>query len=494
MDKREVLEAAKRELARRRLARSSRTSLLDFVSYTMPKFSVSDHHRVLCAALERVAKGELKRLIVMMPPRHGKSEIASRRFPAWYLGAYPDRQIIAASYNSELASDFGRDVRNIVAGEEYADVFETKLAADSQSANRWHTSAGGSYVSAGIGTAITGRGAHCLLLDDPIKDREEADSQVSRQRVWDWYTSTAYTRLMPGGAVILIQTRWHTDDLAGRLMVSQERFGGDVWEVISLPALDSGGKALWPAWYSEEDLARIRTVIGPRDWSALYMQTPLPDGRGEFNRQWLRWYDGVLTGSGMNTYIVVDPAGAKKLTSDRTAMWVVGLNSDGNYYVLDAVYDRLNLAERVRELMRLHRKYKPMRVGYEKYGKDSDIEALKMIQERENYRFDVQELGGRLRKEDRVRRLIPFFEQSRIYLPSTLFKTDFEGRTIDVIEQFLVEEYDRFPVGKHDDGLDCLARILDDDLHAYFPSGSQETHSEWRKQYRRAAGGSAWAM
>lgn len=153
-----------------------------------------------------------------MPPRHGKSELASRRFPAWYLGRHPDKQIIAASYNSELASDFGREVRNIVASPEYSKLFAVSLAQDSKAANRWHTDKGGMYVAAGVGTAITGRGAHIGLIDDPFKDQEEADSEVIRDKVYNWYTSTFYTRLMPGGGIALIQTRWHDDDLAGRLL------------------------------------------------------------------------------------------------------------------------------------------------------------------------------------------------------------------------------------------------------------------------------------
>lgn len=427
--------------------------------------------------------------MVFMPPRHGKSELASRRFPAWYLGANPTKQIIASSYNSELAGDFGRDVRNIVGSKEYQALFGVRLAEDSQAANRWHTDKGGSYVAAGVGTAITGRGAHILLIDDPIKDREEADSSHTRNRVWDWYTSTAYTRLMPGGAVVLIQTRWHEDDLAGRLLTAQNRTGGDKWDVLELKAINDEGEALWPEWYPVEELDRIRHVVGPRDWSALYQQSPVPDGRSEFRRDWLCWYHDALTGAGMNVYLIADPAGEKKKTSDRTAMWVVGLNADGNYYLLDFLYDRMNLTERAREIMRLHRKWKPLRVGYEKYGKDSDIEAIKMIQERENYRFDIVQLGGSLKKEDRIRRLVPLFEQKKVYMPPTKHVTLTDGRTVDLIEQFLTEEYDRFPVAAHDDGLDCLARILDPDMNAIFPLIEVEPE----RYRRRNTSGSAWA-
>lgn len=223
--------------------------------------------------------------MINMPPRHGKSELASRRFPAWYIGRNPNKQIITASYSSDLATDFGREVRNIVASEEFGHVFPTvRLAQDSQAAWRWNTNQGGAYVAAGVGTGISGRGADILLIDDPFKDRQEADSETTRERVWNWYTSTAYTRLMPGGAIVIIQTRWHEDDLSGRLL-ERMTMGGDQWEVLSLPA-EQGGVALWPEWFDLDRLNEIKAAIGPRDWSALYQQAPAPDEGTYFQRDW----------------------------------------------------------------------------------------------------------------------------------------------------------------------------------------------------------------
>ena len=250
--------------------------------------------------------------MIFMPPRHGKSELASRRFPAWFLGNYPDRSIIAASYNSDLANDFGRDVRNIVASNEYNVLFNTELAADSKSAGRWHTDKGGGYVAAGVGTAITGRGAHVLLIDDPFKDRESADSEVIREKTYKWYLSTAYTRLEGvvteqdsdalwndqkeamkegsafQGAVVLIQTRWHEDDLAGRLLRDMEE-GADQWEVLSLPAIDND-EALWPAKYPIERLGEIKKALSAREWESLYQQRPTPDEGIFFTRSMFNWY------------------------------------------------------------------------------------------------------------------------------------------------------------------------------------------------------------
>jgi predicted phage terminase large subunit-like protein len=190
------------ELLKRRKARAG---LIPFTEYTNHAYEPAPPHSEIAEKLEAVERGEIDRLMIFMPPRHGKSELASRRFPAWYMGRNPQKQIIAASYNSDLASDFGREVRNIIRTNEFSRLFNVKLAEDSRAAGRWNTDAGGAYVAAGVGTAVTGRGAHILLIDDPVKDREEAESELRRDTIWNWYTSTAYTRLMPGGSVILIQ-------------------------------------------------------------------------------------------------------------------------------------------------------------------------------------------------------------------------------------------------------------------------------------------------
>lgn len=220
--------------------------------------------------------------MIFTPPRHGKSELVSRRWPARYLGKFPDRQFISCSYGKDLAADFGRDVRNIIQSQEYKRLFpDVTLAADSSAKDKWHTNKGGVYLSSGVGGGITGRGADILSIDDPVKDRAEAESLVIRDGVWNWYTSTAYTRLMKGGAVVVTMTRWHEDDLAGRLLAAEET-GGDKWTKISLPAFNADGSALWPERYPVETLRQIEHAIGPRDWGALYEQDPRPLEGGLF--------------------------------------------------------------------------------------------------------------------------------------------------------------------------------------------------------------------
>ncbi len=279
--------AAVTELARRK---SGRETLLGFTRYTFPRYQVAGHHRLICDALGRVERGQCLRQMIFMPPRHGKSELASRRFPPYFLGRDPDREVISASYGADLAVDFGRDVRNIVASGEFGALFpNVRLASDSGAKNRWHTNHRGGYVSAGVGSAITGRGADLLNIDDPVKDRAEAESETVRNSVWAWYRSTAYTRLMKDAAIVLTMTRWHEDDLAGRLLEQAEK-DGDRWEVLCLPAFDGvsspeypSGRALWPERYDEEALNQIRNVLELREWGALYEQNPRPSGSSFFD-------------------------------------------------------------------------------------------------------------------------------------------------------------------------------------------------------------------
>lgn len=284
-----LLQALEAEKGRRAIARAD---LLAFTHYTFAQYEAAPHHRRIARTLEAVERGEIDRLMVTMPPRHGKSEEVTIRFPAWALGRNPKRQIITACYNADLANGFGRAVRNIVSSPCYGNIFKARLARDSQAANRWNTRDGGAYIAAGVGTAITGRGADIFIIDDPLKDRAEAESELRRQAVWDWYTSTAYTRLMPGGAVIIVQTRWHEDDLAGRLLSHQER-GGDQWHRLDLPAINGEGQALWPERYPLPALLRIKAAIGPRDWSALYQQSPSPDDGEFFRRAWFDMFEAA---------------------------------------------------------------------------------------------------------------------------------------------------------------------------------------------------------
>lgn len=420
-------------------------SLIAFTEYTNFGYVSAAHHRLIAQKLEAVERGEIDRLAIFMPPRHGKSELASRRFPAWYLGRNPDRQIIAASYNSDLASDFGREVRNIVASPEYAAVFDTRLREDSRAAERWNTDQGGSYVAAGVGTAVTGRGAHILLIDDPLKDREEADSEIRRQRVWEWYTSTAYTRLMPGGAVILIQTRWHEDDLAGRLL---NQASGDRWEVLELPALDEAGKALWPEWYNAQSLDRIRAAIGPREWSALYQQRPSPDDGDYFKAEWLRPYDTppareTLRVYGGSDYAVTADGG------DYTVHAVVGLDPEGRMYLLDLWRKQASTEEWIEAFCDLVKEWKPIGWAEETGQIRSGVGPFLDRRQRERNAYVVREQ-------------FPTRGDKAVRAQSIRGRMALEGLYVPISASWypaLRSELLSFPAGKHDDQVDALGLV-----------------------------------
>ena len=429
--------------------RQARKSLLQFTEYTNPLYARAGHHERIAAKLEAVERGEIDRLMIFMPPRHGKSELASKRFPAWALGRNPRRQIIAASYNSDLANDFGRSVRNIVAEPEFGQVFPSvTLAQDSQAANRFNTSSNGSYIAAGVGTAVTGRGADIGLIDDPFKDREEADSERRRDLVWDWYRSTFYTRLMPGAAVILIQTRWHEDDQAGRLL---EHDAGQ-WEVLDLPAI-SDGKALWPEWYPIETLERIKATIGQREWSALYQQQPQPDEGTFFQRAWFKEWDHLpaLRYYGTSDYAVTDGGG------DYTVHRVWGIDAEGAIYRVDGWRGQTTADVWIERKLDLIAKYKPLAW----FGESGVIKRA---------------VDPMLQRRMRERRVF-----CRIYLE--------KGADLS---EFLV-----FPAGKHDDDVDTASMIglAIDQAHPAIVSVKQQKTSpgdRWAKAMDKDGEDASW--
>ena len=446
---------------------------MDFATYAgeVLGFRPAAHHLLLAEGLEQIEQKQLDVLLVMMPPGSAKSSYGSVAFPAWYLGRNPRNCVIAASHTAELAERFGRRVRNIVASPLHQAVFpECALSTDSTAAGRWDTSHGGEYFAAGVGGAVTGRRADLAIIDDPVKSREDADSETIREKQWAWWRDDLSTRLKPGAGVVLIMTRWHEDDLAGRLLEDIKESGQRV-RVIKLPMeAQEGdelgrkpGESLWPDWFSPEMVQQAKRE--PRTWSALYQQEPRPIGGGEFQLAWLNSYERMP--SAANRVLLVDPASGKtKTRGDYTSMWVIGKAADDNLYVLDGLRDRLNLTERTDKLFELVRRWKPSVVGYESYGLQADIEHIKIEQERQQYRFRMVELGGAMKKEDRVRRLIPLFQQGRIWTPRSMIRTRSTGHQYDVMEEFKAE-YVAFPVAAHDDAIDNLARIEEPDIKRY---------------------------
>ena len=418
----------------------------------------AEHHRLIASALERVSDGSLKRLMIFMPPRHGKSMLASEFFPAWYLGVHPDHQVIASTYAQELANDFGRKVRNITKSPEHAALFPGfSLSADSQAACRFHTPQKGVYQGVGVEGGATGRGAHLLLIDDPVKNREEAESESRRKLVKDWYTSTAYTRLMPGGAVIVIQTRWHEDDLAGWLLREHTHEG---WETINLPALaepdDALGRAegdpLWPEAYPLEALERIRRTVGARDWAALYQQRPSAAEGAIFKREHWQTHKptetnpmALLQALGIHHVIQAwDTAFKTRETNDFSVCVTLGV-AKSRYYVLDVWRDRAEFPELKRAMVSQHAKWKAHSVVIE-----DTAAGQSLIQElRRNTRMPLIAMKADHDKVTRAHAATPSHEAGLCYLP--------EGEPwVDDFE----DELAGFPGAAHDDQVDAFVHAM----------------------------------
>jgi len=422
--------------------RKARARLIDFTTYTKPDFQVGEHHCRIAEALESVERGEIDRLMIFAPPRHTKSELASRRFPAWYLGRHPDKQLIAATYSGEFALDFGRDVRGIVQDERFRKLFpDVTLAADSQAANRWHTNHGGVSVYVGVGGSITGRGAHIALIDDPFKNREEADSENNREAVWRWYTSTLRTRLMPGGAIILILTRWHESDLAGMLLERQR----DQWHVIEMPAIQNEGtdheSALWPQWYDLEALRRIKADIGHRDWSALFQQNPRPEEGTFFKREWFEMYSKPP--DRINKFTTGDFA-VTEGDGDFTDIGTHGYSPEGVLYLgLDGWYGQTSSDKWIESLIDQFARHKP----YCFFGESGVIKRAiepflrrRMIERKTHCRLEW--LTRSADKPAMGRPLQAMASMKRIKLPDNEY-----GHRL--LNQML-----SFPAGKYDDAVD----------------------------------------
>lgn len=465
---------AAQELIARRLARQS---FLGFCEYKLrdTDMALSAHHKVIIQALDEAERGDNPRVMLMLPPGSAKSTYASVYFPEYFLGRNPQLKIISASHTSELAENFGRRVRNAVAEPAFRNMWNTGLSEDSKAAGRWSTEQGGGYFSVGVGGRPAGQRADVIVIDDPVGNREDADSERTRQITWDWYVNDILTRLRPGGRIVLVMTRWHEDDLAGRIL-ERER---EKWKVIKIPMVAGAGdvlgraegERLWKEWFTEEMLETA--MMDPRSWISLYQQEPRPLEGAEFKRSWIQRYSHPPRRS--NKIILVDPAGAQKKTSDFTSMWVVSLGGDNNAYIVDGLRDRLNLTQRVDALFDLHKKHRPLQVRYERYGMMGDVELIRTEMERRDYRFPLKEVAGQVDKRARIRRLIPWFENGRLWLPHEMQRTRIcDGKTEDLMHYFIEQEYSAFPVARFDDAFDCMARLAEPSLPLPWPKQDEE--------------------
>ena len=415
----------------------------------LPQFELAHHHEIIVSRLEAVERGEISRLMIFLPPRHGKSLLGSTIFPAWFLGRHPERNLIFTAYGQELADDFGRQVRNLIADPLHRAIFPNcSLSEDSSAAHRFNTVRGGAYFAVGRGGPITGRGAHLLIIDDPLKDFAEASSETVRRGLYDWYSSVAYTRLAPNGAIVLIQTRWHEDDLAGRLLANNY---GDDWEVLSLPAIAEHdesfrreGEALWPCRFGLVDLEKIRGAVGGRAWASLYQQRPAAAEGVIFKRNYWQFYRPPLTVEFNRIVESWDTAFKKGTENDFSVCTTWGV-ADNGYYLLHLWRGRVEFPELKRVLVSLAEQWKPNTILIEDRASGQSL-----IQELKNFTaLPILPVKVDSDKQTRAQAVTPLMEAGKIFLPeSAPWVSDF------------IEEMACFPNGVHDDVVDATTQAL----------------------------------
>lgn len=440
--------AAAQEVARRRTIRRSLTSWAQHCG-----FEPAAHHRLILDKLESVARGETSRLALFLPPGSAKSTYASILFPPWFLAQEPKSAIIAASHTQELAERWGRRCRNLIA--EHGNQLGVGLSPDATAIGRWETTQGGEYFAAGVGGSITGRRADLALIDDPVRSREDADSELIRNRTWDWYRSDLYTRLKPGARIILIQTRWHEDDLAGRLMAEMAT-GGDQWDVVSLPALAEDddplgrrpGQPLWPEWEDADALAQKRRAVGPRDWSALYQQRPAPEEGDYFKAEWLREYDRLPAKETLHFYGASDYAVTSN-GGDYTCHLVLGIDPEGRLYLVDLWRKQASSDVWVDAFCDLVRERKPLGWAEEKGQISAGIGPFLERRMRERQAFVAREqFPTRGDKAVRAQSIRGRVSLNGLYLPKNApWAAEFRRELLS------------FPAGKHDDQVDALGLV-----------------------------------
>lgn len=411
---------------------------------SLGKWTLAKHLLTLDRAITDTLTGTdgIRRLIVTMPPRHGKSELCSKYLPAWFVGTRPDKRVILASYEADFAASWGRKARTII--EDHGSMFGITVDNQSAAATNWNIAGRlGGMQTAGIGGPITGKGADLLIVDDPIKNAEEANSQTYRDKTWDWFLSTAYTRLEPNGAVIVIQTRWHEDDLAGRLL-RHATSGGDPWRVVKFQAIGNDGAALWPARYNVDDLAAIKRAVGSYVWSALYQQEPLPPGGEFFKREWFAIVRGTPAHGRAIRYW--DKAGTHGSGDFSTGVLLV---DDGrSWCVVDVVRGQWSPGDRNRVMQQTTAmdaaKWRDYQVWTEQEpGSGGKESALITIREMAGYNVHADKTSGS--KEARAQKFAAQCEAGNVRLMAGEWNAAF------------LDELITFPRGRHDDQVDAVS-------------------------------------
>jgi predicted phage terminase large subunit-like protein len=424
---------------------------LQFVKMVWPEFVQGHHHKVYAEKLNRVANGELKRLIVNMPPRHTKSEFASHLFPAFFMGRHPKAKLIQTTHTGELSIRFGRKTKNLLESEEYAKVFPgVTLATDSKAAGRWESNHGGEYFAAGVGGAITGRGADLLIIDDPHSE-QDALSPTVLEGHYEWYTSGPRQRLQPGGAIVLVMTRWSVKDLTGKLLDAQGKDElTDQWEIVEFPAVIND-KPMWGNFWDMDGLMRVKASIPVSKWNAQWMQAPTSEEGALIKREWWKKWEPEKVPELQYIIQSYDTAFSKKETADYSAITTWGIfkpSSDDpqNIILLDAKRGRWNFPELKEKAKEEYKYWEPEVVLIE--AKASGLPLTHELQKAGIPVINFTPSKGN-DKHSRVNSVAPLFEAGTVWVPS-------DRRWAEEV----IEECAAFPFGDHDDYVDSMTQAL----------------------------------
>ena len=426
-------------------------TFLEFINHMWPEFICGRHHKIFAQKLEDIANGKINRLIVNMPPRHTKSEFASTYFPAWIMGKNPNKKIMQTTHTGELAVRFGRKVRNLMDGEEYKAIFpNVSLSADSKSAGRWETNKGGEYFAAGVGGAITGRGADLLIIDDPHSE-QSALSNTAMEACYEWYTSGPRQRLQPKGAIVLVMTRWSDIDLTAKLLNAQKEPLADQWEIIEFPAIfPDTEKPLWPEFWSKEELLKVKASLPGMKWNAQWLQTPTAEEGSIIKREWWQRWDHDSLPSVEYIIQSYDTAFSKKTTADYSAISTWGVfrpteDSPDSIILLDCQKGRLDFPEL-------------KKLAYEEYKYwEPDMVLIEAKASGTPLTHELRRLGIPVvnysptrghDKHARMHSVAPMFESGLVWAPERQFADE------------MIEECASFPFGAHDDLCDTMTQAL----------------------------------
>jgi predicted phage terminase large subunit-like protein len=429
---------------------SAQMNFLDFVKAVWPEFIAGEHHRIIANKLERVASGELKRLIINMAPRHTKSEFASFLFPAWMMGKKPNMKIIQATHTTELAVGFGRKTKNLIERDDYKAIFDVKLAADSKASGRWDTDRGGMYYAVGVGSNLAGRGGDLVIIDDPHSE-QTAMSNSGFDDAWDWYTGGPRQRLQPGGSIVVVMTRWHEKDLTGQLIRAQARDPkSDQWEIVELPAIMPSGKSCWPEYWPIDELEKVKASIPPSKWNAQYQQDPTGDDNSILKREWWKIWEKEKIPPLQYVIQSYDTAFSKKETADYSAITTWGVfypNESGApaLMLLDVQKGRWDFPELKAIALEQYKFWEPETVIIE-----AKASGMPLTHELRQTGIPVVNFTPS-RGNDKISRahaIAPLFESGMIWAPDEQWAHE------------LIEECAAFPNGEFDDLVDSTTQAL----------------------------------